>query len=106
VEEKMKRFTTVLFGTLTATALLMSTGPTASAATGEVVVFSAEVVPLDVYENPRGCYALPEGAHVLANRTDRAVRVYGAPGCFGLPVVTVEESWGSHVPPAAASFSV
>lgn len=102
----MKRFTTVLFGTLTATALLMSAGPAAGAATGEVVVYTAEVVPLDVYENPRGCYALPEGAHVLANRTDRPVQVYGAPGCFGVPVVTVKENWGSHVPPAAASFRV
>lgn len=100
----MKRFTTFLVGTLTATALLVSASPAAGAAMGEVVVFTAEAVPLDVYENPRGCYPLPEGAHVLANRTDRPVRVYGAAECFGLPVVTVEQNWGSHVPPVAASF--
>jgi hypothetical protein len=102
----MKRFKTVLFGTLTAIALLMSASPAAGAATGEVVVYTAEVVPLDVYENPSGCYALPEGAHVLVNRTNRPLKVYGTPGCFGVPVLTVEEDWGSHVPPAAASFRV
>lgn len=102
----MKRFTTVLFGTLTAVALVLSTAPAASAATGEVVVFSTEVVPLDVFKDPDGCYRLPEGAHVLANRTDREVEVYAAPRCFGIPIVTVEENRGSHVPPAAASFRV
>ncbi|WP_410644307.1 hypothetical protein [Amycolatopsis sp. lyj-346] len=102
----MKRFMAVLLSTLTATALLMSASPAAGAATGEVVVFTAEVVPLDVHENPRGCYALPEGAHVLANRTDRPVVVYGTPECFGVPILTVKASWGSHVPPAAASFRV
>lgn len=102
----MKRCTTVLFGTVTAIALLMSTSPAAGAATGEVVVYTAEIVPLDVYEHPRGCYAIPVGAHVLTNRTNLPVLVYGTPGCFGFPVLTVEENWGSHVPPAAASFSV
>ncbi|WNV82873.1 hypothetical protein [Umezawaea sp. Da 62-37] len=102
----MKRVTTILFGALAASALLMSTGPAAGAATGEVVVFSAEVVQLEVYEHPRGCNALPTGAHVLANRTNQPVRIYGTPECFGIPVLTVEENWGSHVPPAAASFRV
>ncbi|WP_410673669.1 hypothetical protein [Amycolatopsis sp. cmx-4-68] len=102
----MKRFTAVLSATLTATALLVPASPAAGAATGEVVVFTTEVVPLDVHENPRGCYALPEGAHVLANRTDRPVRVYGAPECFGPPLLTVEANRGSHVPPAGASFRV
>jgi hypothetical protein len=102
----MKRFKTVLFGTVTATALLMSASPAANAAMGEVVVYTAEIVPLDVYENPWGCYPLPEGAHVLANRTNRPLQVYGTPECFGLPVLTVERNWGSHVPPAAASFRV
>ncbi|MEV6872105.1 hypothetical protein [Amycolatopsis sp. NPDC051128] len=96
----------VLLSTLTATVLLMSASPAAGAATGEVVVFTSEFVPLDVYENPEGCYALPEGAHVLANRTDGPVLVYGTPECFGVPIVTVEASWGTHVPPAAASFRV
>jgi hypothetical protein len=102
----MKRFTTILFSTLTAAVLLASTAPAAGAATDEVVVYTAEVVPLNVYENPQGCYELPEGAHVLANRTNRPVHVYGQPGCLGVPVLTVEKNWGSHVPTAAASFHV
>ena len=102
----MKRFTAVLSGTLTAAALLLSASPAAGAATGEVVVFTAEVVPLTVHENPRGCYAVPEGAHVLANRADRPVWAYGAPACFGPPILTVEPGWGAHVPPAGASFRV
>jgi hypothetical protein len=102
----MKRFTAVLSSTLTIAALLVAAGPAAGAATGEVVVFSTEVVALDVHEDPDGCYALPEGAHVLANRTDRPVKVYGTPKCFGIPLLSVEANRGSHVPPAAASFRV
>jgi hypothetical protein len=102
----MKRFTAVLSSTVAVVALLVSASPAAVAATGEVVVFTTEAVPLDVHENPEGCYALPEGAHVLTNRTDQPVEVYGAPECFGVPVVTVKANWGSHVPPAAASFRV
>jgi hypothetical protein len=102
----MKRFTAVLSSTLAGAALLVSASPAASAATGDVVVFSTEVVPLDVHENPQGCYELPAGAHVLANRTDQPVGVYGTPGCFGVPILTVNANWGSHVPPAAASFRV
>jgi hypothetical protein len=76
----------------------------ASAATGKVVVFSLEVGPLDIYENPSGCYKLPAGAHVLDNMTDAPVRVYATPACIG-PALTIRPDYGSHVPPVAGSFS-
>lgn len=46
----MKRFTAILSSTVAVAALLVSAGPAAVAATGEVVVFTTEVVPLDVHE--------------------------------------------------------
>ncbi|NUT93894.1 MAG: hypothetical protein HOY78_17930 [Saccharothrix sp.] len=106
----MKRFTTALLGTLCATALTVPLSPAAHAAVGEVVVYTAEVVELAVFENPRGCYAIPEGAHVLINRTNKNVEVFGVPDCGGPfpapPIWVVQENYGGHVPPAAASFKV
>ncbi|WP_241844602.1 hypothetical protein [Kitasatospora sp. CB01950] len=73
-------------------------------ASGEVVVFSTEAQPLDVYRNPSGCQQLPTIAHVLTNQTDRPVHVYGNPFCVG-PSVTVQPGNGTHVPGGAGSFS-
>ncbi|CAM3385175.1 MULTISPECIES: hypothetical protein [Streptomyces] len=50
---------------------MMMSGGTASAATGDVVVFQTELQPLTQYENPEGCHKLPAAAHVLTNRTDK-----------------------------------
>ncbi|MBW4718455.1 hypothetical protein [Saccharothrix obliqua] len=97
----MKRFATLVLAALATTAL---TAPVANAAAGEVIVYTAEVVPVAVFKDPKGCHAVPNGAHVLVNRTDEEVEVYGVPGCLGLPILAVEKSYGSHVPPAAASF--
>ncbi|NUT96352.1 MAG: hypothetical protein HOY78_30430 [Saccharothrix sp.] len=106
----MKRFTTVLLGTLCATALTVPLSPAAHAAVGEVVVYIAEVEELVVFENPRGCYDIPVGAHVMTNRTNKSVEVYGVPNCGGPfptpPIWTLDENYGGHVPPAAASFKV
>ncbi|GGR00399.1 hypothetical protein GCM10010195_65390 [Kitasatospora griseola] len=74
------------------------------AASGEVVVFSTEAQPLDVYRDPSGCQQLPAIAHVLNNQTDRPVQVYGNPFCLG-PSVTVQPGRGTHVPGGAGSFS-
>ncbi|MFF0393466.1 hypothetical protein ACFYS8_32930 [Kitasatospora sp. NPDC004615] len=73
-------------------------------ANGQVVVFSTELQPLDVYSNPSGCQQLPTAAHVLSNQTDAPVRVYGNPLCLG-PSVTVQPGYGTHVPGGAGSFS-
>ncbi|WP_285738937.1 hypothetical protein [Kitasatospora phosalacinea] len=74
------------------------------AASGDVVVFSTEAQPLDVYRDPAGCQQLPTLAHVLANQTDRPVKVYGNPFCLG-PSVVVQPGYGTHVPGGAGSFS-
>ncbi len=74
------------------------------AASGDVVVFSTEAQPLDVYRDPVGCQQLPTVAHVLTNQTDRPVKVYGNPFCLG-PSVVVQPGYGTHVPGGAGSFS-
>ncbi|MFJ5927222.1 hypothetical protein ACIQF6_31990 [Kitasatospora sp. NPDC092948] len=74
------------------------------AANGQVVVFSTELQPLDVYNNPSGCQQLPTVAHVLSNQTDRPVQVYGNPFCVG-PSAVVQPGFGTHVPGGAGSFS-
>ncbi|MFD8481575.1 hypothetical protein [Kitasatospora sp. NPDC059673] len=73
-------------------------------ANGQVVVFSTELQPLDIYTNPSGCQQLPATAHVLNNQTDGPVQVYGNPLCLG-PSVTVKPGHGTHVPGGAGSFS-
>ncbi|MFD8600289.1 hypothetical protein ACFV1L_35345 [Kitasatospora sp. NPDC059646] len=77
---------------------------TTRAASGEVVVFSTEALPLDVYRDPAGCQQLPALAHVLNNETDGPVQVYGNPFCLG-PSLTVQPGYGTHVPGGAGSFS-
>ncbi|ONI86802.1 hypothetical protein ALI22I_24735 [Saccharothrix sp. ALI-22-I] len=99
----MKRVFGVLLSALAAGALLVPLGTAAQAATGKVVVFSVEIVPLETYENPKGCKQLPDGAHVLANLTDGDVTIYSDPMCFA-PLVTVEKGYGTHVPPVGATF--
>lgn len=106
----MKRFATALLGALSATALTIPLSPAAHAAVGEVVVYIAEVTELVVFENPRGCYEIPAGAHVMTNRTNKNVEVFGVPDCGGPfptpPIWVLQENYGGHVPPAAASFKV
>lgn len=79
--------------------------PAQDASTGQVVVFSTEFQPLDVYENPEGCHKLPLAGHVLSNMTDKPVKVYGDPFCM-TPSLHVPPGHGSHVPPMSGSFSV
>jgi hypothetical protein len=73
-------------------------------ASGDVVVFSTEAQPLDVYRDPAGCQQLPALAHVLTNQTDRPVKIYSNPFCLG-PSVVVQPGYGTHVPGGAGSFS-
>ncbi|MEV7216334.1 hypothetical protein AB0O31_25000 [Kitasatospora cineracea] len=73
-------------------------------ASGDVVVFSTEAQPLDVYRDPAGCQQLPALAHVLTNQTDGPVKIYSNPFCLG-PSVVVQPGYGTHVPGGAGSFS-
>jgi hypothetical protein len=100
----MKRVVGVGLGVLAACALLVPLAPAAQAAIGEVAVFSSELLPLKVYENPRQCNPLPVGAHVLVNLTNRTIVIHGDPWCL-TPGLEVKEGYGSHVTPAAGSFS-
>ncbi|GAA2796726.1 hypothetical protein GCM10010470_34800 [Saccharopolyspora taberi] len=91
---------------LAGAALLVGTSAMpASAASGDVIVFSNEILQASTYENPSDCNLLPLGAHVLINKTDEPVTVYGDPLCLG-PSMVVQPGYGVHVPPASASFSV
>ncbi|WP_406409210.1 hypothetical protein OG923_10335 [Streptomyces halstedii] len=91
-----------------AAAGLLTAFPTGASAapadTGEVVVFRTEVAQLTTYDSPRGCHKLPADAHVLVNRSDRPVRVYGDPFCL-TPGLTVQPGYGAHVVPGSGSFS-
>ncbi|MBZ4014922.1 hypothetical protein [Streptomyces purpurogeneiscleroticus] len=93
---------------LVAGALLASVSATAPAtaapSNGEVTVFQTEIQPVTTYENPVGCNKLPLGSHVLVNRTDKPVKVYGDPFCL-TPSLTVQPGHGAHVDPTSGSFS-
>ncbi|MEU6129030.1 hypothetical protein ABZ805_07645 [Saccharopolyspora sp. NPDC047091] len=85
-----------------ATALPVSTA--GAATTGQVLVFSTELQPVDSYDAPSGCYRAPLAAHVLINDTDEPVRIYGDPLCLTASLV-VQPGHGAHVPPGTGSFS-
>ena len=74
-------------------------------AQGNVTVFSVELSPLTVWENPSGCHKLPFDAHVLVNQTDQPVKIYADPFCM-TPDLSVQPGYGSHVAPGSGSFSV
>ena len=101
----MKRFLAVT-GAVIAVATTFAAAPaSADPATGSIIVFSTEFTTLTVLENPSGCVKLPFDAHVLANQTDKPVRLHGDPFCF-TPGLTVDPGYGSHVMPGSGAFSV
>ncbi|MFI9274213.1 hypothetical protein ACIGXM_26420 [Kitasatospora sp. NPDC052896] len=97
--------TAVLAAASATATLLGGAAAPAQAATGRVVVFSTELQPLDVYENPQQgtCYKLPPFSHLLDNLTDSTVHVYAAPGCLfpaalnGSLDGSVKPGFGNHV---------
>ncbi|WP_042421426.1 hypothetical protein [Streptacidiphilus anmyonensis] len=108
----MRRSATALVLTLLTLSAACLAGAPAQAATGQVVVFSTELQPLDVYQNPTGCVKLPLLAHVLDNLTDQSIRVYADPNCTvpaTLPdangVGSLPPNHGSHVT-GIGSFSL
>jgi hypothetical protein len=81
----------------------------AQAATGQVVVYTTQFRPLDIYENPRGCNKLPLDTHVVLNKTDSPIKVYADPFCV-VPITedpttvgTLEPNHGTHAS-GAGSF--
>ena len=78
--------------------------PAQAAATGRVVVFSTELTPLEIYENPHGCHAIPVTSHVLVNLMTSRIVVYGNPFCFGLGL-PIAAGYGSHVVPPGSFFA-
>jgi hypothetical protein len=100
----MRRLSTLI--AVTAAGLMLAiTATPAQAATGQVVVFSTELTPLKVYDNPSGCLTFPPLAHVLNNQTDKPVTVHGDPFCL-TPGLKVLPGYGMHVPAGYGSFSV
>lgn len=103
-EAIVKRRFGVVLGGLASVILLAPLAPPAQAATGQVAVFSVEFLPLETYENPRGCKVLPAGAHVLANLTDGDVTIFSDQLCLTPAMVTVPAGYGTHVPSLGAAF--
>lgn len=91
-----------------ATLVGMAAAP-AQAASGQVVVYSTQLRPLDVYKDPRGCIKLPVDAHVLDNLTDSTITVYADPFCTipltenALTLGQLKPGYGTHVS-GAGSF--
>lgn len=99
---RLNRFMPVLF--IAGALVIGAPGSSALAATGQVTVFETEVQELTTYDDPSGCQKLPPAAHVLNNKTDEPVRIYGDPLCVG-PSLVVQPGHGSHVAPGSGSFS-
>lgn len=100
------RLTTPLAALATAAAVAtvgLAAAPAQAAATGQVVVFSTEFQPLDVYTDPDGCHKLPITSHVVDNLTDQPIKIYGDPFCL-TPGLTIAPGYGSHVS-GVGSFS-
>jgi hypothetical protein len=72
--------------------------------TNQVVVFSSELTPLTVYQNPQGCQRLPVLSHTLHNQTSRPVQLHPDPLCL-LPGITIQPGYGSHTGQFSGSFS-
>jgi hypothetical protein len=97
----MRRLTTT-FSALAAAAAVAALGLAAAApaqaATGQVVVFSTEIQPLDVYTDPTGCHRLPITSHVIDNLTDQPIHVFLDPFCtVPAPIPVLAPNYGSHV---------
>ncbi len=106
----VSRPTAVLAALAAALATLGLAAAPAQAATGQVVVFSTEVQPLQVFQDPTGCHRLPPLAHVLDNLTDQQIKVYADPFCTipaTLPtsgIGVLAPGYGTHVS-GVGSFS-
>jgi hypothetical protein len=80
-----------------------ASAPAPAAAEGKVTIFSHELAPLIVHEDPTGCTLILPTAHVLINQTDTTIRIYADPLCLS-PSLTVPPGYGFHVSPSSGSF--
>ncbi len=95
----------VLVFLVAAGSVLGSAGGAQAAATGQVAVYTADAVPLEVHQDPSGCHQLPYSAQVLSNLTDKPVKVYQDQYCAGGAEVEVLPGYGMNVQ-GAGSFWV
>lgn len=100
----MKRLFAVVLSGIAALGVAVAAAPAAQAAEGQVIVFSTELQPLDVYRDPTGCHKLPLEAHIIANMTDQDIVTYADPLCL-TPGLRIKPSHGSHVALSTGSFS-
>jgi hypothetical protein len=76
----------------------------AQAPSDQVLVFIADaLVPVEKFQNPQGCHALPTGTHVVINDTDRAITLHPTPACTG-PGIELAPGHGAHELPAFGGF--
>ncbi|WP_433259864.1 hypothetical protein ACQPZF_21895 [Actinosynnema sp. CS-041913] len=99
----MKHFVTVLPVAPAATAPMVPLAPAARAAVGEVAVLATGFVPLEVFDDPKGCHAPLTGAYVPTNRTDQSRAIHGDPLCL-TPSMPAIQDRGAPAPPAGAAF--
>jgi hypothetical protein len=72
---------------------------------GQVVAFTHEFTPLNVWEEPQGCQPLPAGTHLIFNQTDKVITIYADPACL-IPIEPfsrIKPDYGTHVS-AVGSF--
>ncbi|TDD90885.1 hypothetical protein E1202_07180 [Saccharopolyspora karakumensis] len=100
---RIRRIASVLLASgLLAVGLVGSAG--AQAPSGQVLVFIADaVVPVQKFQDPQGCHALPTGTHVVINDTGRAITLYPTPTCTGAGIELAPEH-GAHELPAFGGF--
>ncbi|AQU70260.1 hypothetical protein [Streptomyces niveus] len=84
---------------------LAGAAPAAERATGDVVIYSTELQPLNVLHNPEECHQLSPTAHQISNQTDKPVTMYQFPGCVGPEAWTLKPGFGVHTA-GMASFKV
>lgn len=100
---RMGRFAAAL---LASGALATGIGGTAvaQAPSDQVLVFIADaLVPVEKFQSPQGCHALPLGTHVVINDTDRVITLHATPDCTG-PGIPLDPEHGAHELPAFGSF--
>lgn len=100
---RIARFAAVLLASGVLATGIASTA-VAQAPSDQVLVFIADaLVPVEKFQSPQGCHALPVGTHVVINDTDRAITLHATPDCTGLGV-PLESEYGAHELPAFGSF--
>lgn len=100
---RIGRFAAVLLASGVLATGIAGTG-VAQAPSDQVLVFIADaLVPVEKFQSPEGCHALPLGTHVVINDTDHEITLHASPDCSGLGV-PLQPEHGAHELPAFGSF--